>query len=253
MTMAAKTAKPPILLVGESPLVEEYASLCHNKGFAVSVRPNPEFARVAIPAGIRRVSKPARTFKLAVELTNIDHETKTRNLVELDKALGPTATIISSSVTVSVSEQSAWITKPGRLVGIGAFPSLLQNGLVEFSASGLTEHSSRKVAEEFCGSIGKEFAFVADSIGMVLPRILSMLANEAFFALSEKVATGTDIDTAMKLGTNYPLGPVDWAERIGIRQVHAVVQALYRSFNEDRYRPSPLLTLEARANRLPNS
>jgi 3-hydroxybutyryl-CoA dehydrogenase len=247
------TAKQTILIVGESPLVEEYASLCHNRGFAVSVRLNPEFARAAVPSGMKRVTRPSRSFKMALELTNIDLGMKRKNLAELDTSLGQSAVIISSSVTVTVAEQCSWVGRAGRLIGIGALPTLLQNDLIEFAESIAPEPAARKAAEDFSAALGKKSAFVADSVGMVLPRILSMLANEACFAMAEKVATGTDIDTAMKLGTNYPAGPVEWAGKIGIRQVHAVLQAVYNALREDRYRPSPLLSRAARTNTLPNS
>jgi 3-hydroxybutyryl-CoA dehydrogenase len=82
---------------------------------------------------------------------------------------------------------------------------------------------------------------VQDSVGLVMPRILCALANEACFAIMEGVAEANDIDTAMKLGTNYPSGPVVWAGRIGWSQVLAVLKGLHGYFGEDRYRPAPLL------------
>jgi 3-hydroxybutyryl-CoA dehydrogenase len=80
---------------------------------------------------------------------------------------------------------------------------------------------------------------------MVLPRILCMLVNEAFFALGEGVAAARDIDTAMMLGTNHPRGPLDWADMIGPENVLAVLTALQGVYGEARYRPSPLLRRHA--------
>jgi 3-hydroxybutyryl-CoA dehydrogenase len=241
-------SKESIFIVGESPLVEEYASLCHNKGFAVSVRLNPEHANVKLPAGISKGSAPSRGVRIALELTNTDLQTKESNLKALDTKLSTSCVILSSSVTVSVAEQEAWISKPDRLVGIGALPSMLRNDLIECTCSSASGRPAADAVKGFVARIGKQSAFVGDSVGMVLPRILAMLANEACFAIGEGVANGADIDTAMKLGTNYPLGPLEWAEKIGPRHVHSVVSALYRTFKEDRYRPSPFLTLSARRN-----
>ena len=84
-------------------------------------------------------------------------------------------------------------------------------------------------------------ALVQDRVGMVLPRILCQIINEAAFALQEEVASPQDIDTAMKLGTNHPFGPIEWADRIGVGQVNAVLTALQNDLQEDRYRISPLL------------
>ena len=76
---------------------------------------------------------------------------------------------------------------------------------------------------------------------MVMPRILCMIVNEASFALGERIARRTDIDTAMKLGTNYPLGPLEWGTKIGLDNVRAVLEGLHRDFAEERYRTAPVL------------
>lgn len=218
-----------IVILGDTPLVEEYRILCNEKGYS---------------------SQPSSNVALALELTNISLETKKKNLLQLDDTLPKTIPILSSSVTVMLTEQATWVKHPSRLVGICAFPTLLQNALVEFAVSHQTSEAAKTAAIEFSSSLGKEHAFVQDSIGFVMPRILCMLANEASFAMMEGVAEAQDIDTAMKLGTNYPNGPVQWAEQIGVQQVHAVVSALYRYFGEDRYRPAPLLQKAALTGRL---
>ena len=176
-----------------------------------------------------------------MELTNTSIDSKKKNLVELDRILSAKALLLSSSVTISVADQAKWLKHPERLVGIGAMPSFLQSGLIELAKSGATSDACLVSAREFVGQIGKESAVVRDSVGMVLPRILSMLVNEACFALAEGVAGSREIDSAMKLGTNYPHGPVEWGERIGIRHVHAVMEGLHKSLRDDRYRVAPFL------------
>lgn len=237
-------ASTRVCILGESPLVDEYASLCLNRGFEVSVRFNAaseKDSHVKVPRGARKVTRVPKNANLALELTNVAAETKQRNLIELDGILAPRTPVISSSVTMSVSDQAALLRHPQRLVGIGALPSLLEGGLIEFAVSALTDEAALKAADKFAADLGKEAAHVQDAVGLVLPRILCMLANEAYFALTENVALPDDIDTAMKLGTNYPFGPVEWAERIGTRQVLAVVMALHRTLGEDRYRAAPML------------
>jgi 3-hydroxybutyryl-CoA dehydrogenase len=159
-----------------------------------------------------------------MELTNSDPEQKQKNLMELDKVVSGRIPIITSSVTVTLAEQAGWVKHPARLIGLGAFPTFLEGSLVEL-----------------CTAEGKETSMVADTTGLVLPRIVCMLVNEAYFAMMEGVAPAREIDTAMKLGTNYPRGPVEWAERIGLHHVYAVLSALHASFGEDRYRVAPLL------------
>lgn len=229
-----------IYITGESSLVVEYSTLCLSKKQLVTVRLNPgETGR--LPKEARKASSPPKSTTAVLELTNISTDIKKKNLVQLDRQLATSVPIISSSTTTTVAEQSTWIKNPQRLIGIGALPSLLEGSLIELApGESTTEHTIGR-ARDVAATLGKEVAVVQDSIGLVMPRILCMLANEAYFAMMEGVAGANDIDTAMKLGTNYPSGPVERAQRIGINQVHAVLAALFKHFGEDRYRIAPLL------------
>ena len=234
-------SRPRVVLIGESPLLQEYAALCLSKGYDVHARLNSDSADLGVPKGTKKVAKPTKAFSIAFELTNTNPELKRKNIIELDRLLGPKAIILSSSLVVTVAEQASWVSRPERLVGIGAFPTMLDGGLIELATSSATDEATLTTAKDFVKALGKESAVVQDSIGMVMPRVLCMLINEACFAMMEGVAAGKDIDTAMKLGTNYPSGPVEWGKRIGFTQVEAVLSALHHSFGEDRYRVAPLL------------
>jgi 3-hydroxybutyryl-CoA dehydrogenase len=235
-----------ICILGESPLLEEYGSLFLNKGCTVQGRANPGETG-ALPRGMKKAPKALRGVDAALELTNTDSERKRQNLRELDRALPPGVPILTSSVTVALCEQAAWVRSPNRLVGLGALPSFLEGSLVELCAHEQTTERAVTAATSLIRGLGKETAVVADGIGMVLPRLVCMIINEAYFAMQEGVAPAREIDTAMKLGTNYPRGPVEWAGKIGVRQVVAVLSALYESFGEDRYRVAPLLRKTALA------
>lgn len=220
-----------ICILGDSPLVEEYAALCSEKKFDV-----------------QSVSVGNLSVDVVVELTNFSVETKKSNLILLETITPPATPIFSSSVTITIAEQVTWMKHPERLIGIGAFPTLLQGSVMEFVAGNFTDSSTRSSAKFFAIALGKEAIFVRDSVGLVMPRILSMLVNEACFAMAEGVAAGTDIDTAMKLGTNYPHGPVEWGERTGAKHILAVMESLHKQDGE-RYRPAPLLQKAAIRNR----
>lgn len=230
-----------VYITGESPLVEEYAALCSSKGYQVFMMWNqppktkPEDKALHVSAGI-----PAG-MSVGIELTNTDSQLKRNNLEKLDKGLPATAPILSSSVTISATEQSSWIAQKHRLVGIGALPTFTEKPLVEVAPTVFSPAETIEVVERFFRSLGKEIELVQDRVGMVLPRILCQIINESIFAITDDVASPRDIDEAMKLGTNYPLGPIEWAEKIGIRQVSAVLTALQNDLREDRYRVSPLL------------
>jgi 3-hydroxybutyryl-CoA dehydrogenase len=79
---------------------------------------------------------------------------------------------------------------------------------------------------------------------MVTPRIIAMIINEAYFTLQERTATRSDIDVSMKLGTNYPFGPFEWATKIGLKNVYNLLNALYNDTKDERYKISPLLKKE---------
>ncbi len=234
-----------IFILGDAQLVEEYASLCINKNLEIRGRANADQKSTSGIKGITKTAKPSKSIDFALELTNLSADAKRKNLVEISSKAGQKTTILTSAVTVTLAEQSTWVKSPHRLVGLGALPSLLQGSLVELTQCSATDQKHLAEAKSFVEKLGKQHSVVGDSIGMVMPRILCCLANEAFFALQENVASGREIDIAMKLGTNYPHGPVEWSKRIGIQQVHAVMDALWGAFKEERYRPAPLLRQSA--------
>lgn len=244
-TRSSKSSKAILYVVGESPLVEEYAALGSEHGYEVVVQwtsgePTGKHAfrrSATVPAGTT----------IALEVTNTDREIKRRNLEKLDKALPPTAAIVSSSITVSASEQATWMVHRHRLVGFCALPSFAGGPLAEVAPTVYSPVETNEVVRRFFASLGKQCEFVQDRVGMVLPRVICQIINEACFALQEDVASPAELDTAMKLGVKYPQGPIAWAETIGLRQVRAVLAALREDLGEERYRVAPLLNQMAQA------
>lgn len=229
-TAQQKNTEPSIFIVGDTALVAEYSSVISAHHF-----------HILPPEKIKSLRTHAKNISLAIELSNLDREQKRKNLTVLDAALPATTAILSSSVTVSVIEQAQWLHMKHRLAGIAALPTFLQNSLVEVAPSVHTIEATMEVVRKFFASLGKEIAIVQDRAGLVLPRILCQIINEAMFAAQTNVASPSDIDTAMKLGTNYPLGPIEWGEKIGFDQVRATLDALFDDMHEERYRVCPLL------------
>jgi 3-hydroxybutyryl-CoA dehydrogenase len=124
------------------------------------------------------------------------------------------------------------------LVGMNTWPSLIDRDLLELS---IADKAALPVLERICSELQWKYHVVNDRVGMVTPRILAMIINEACFTLQEGTATREDIDTAMKLGTNYPFGPLEWADRIGIAQVYETLDAVYNDTHDERYKVCPLL------------
>jgi 3-hydroxybutyryl-CoA dehydrogenase len=117
---------------------------------------------------------------------------------------------------------------------INGWPGFLQRDLWE--VAGTINDNAAIVLEK----LNKKIAPVKDEPGLVSARIIAMIINEAYFALGDKVSTKEEIDIAMKLGTNYPWGPFEWAEKIGINSIFDLLEKL--SITDKRYLPAPLLT-----------
>lgn len=236
-----------VYLCGEAALVREWGEVCVQHGMNVRYTACGTFDAV-LPTQMTEVREIPSDLTMALELTNIDRLAKRENLVRLDATLPPSVPILTSSVAVSTTEQAAWLRQSSRVVGISAMPSLLRGTLVEVAPHVQTDVSMLPGVKNFLALIGKEISIVQDRVGMVLPRILCMLINEAFFAFTEDVAPPRDIDTAMKLGTNYPRGPFEWADEIGLPTVVATLEALHAELGEDRYRIAPLLRQMSRSS-----
>lgn len=168
--------------------------------------------------------------------------------IELAASVNPKATVIASSLTSTATEVGMLANVAQRIVGTGLAPSLMTTSPLAELAPGLNtrlEHVER--AEDLLRTLGYEIERVEDRVGLVQMRVLATLINEAAFAVMEGVAEPADIDEAMKLGTNYPKGLLAWADEIGIPVVMIVLDALYREYQQERYRPCVLLKQYTRA------
>ena len=135
-----------------------------------------------------------------------------------------------------------------QLFGFCGLPTLLNRPVLEASLWRPTDQTS---LASVCNQLVTEFAVVADRVGLVTPRVLSLLINEAFYTLQEGTANLADIDLSLKLGTNYPHGPFEWAARLGIATVYQILNAVYEDSRDERYRICPLLKRAYLTNRLP--
>ena len=128
------------------------------------------------------------------------------------------------------------------LFGFNGLPTFFNRPLLEVST---LKRESLTTLSEITNFLKVDFRLVEDRVGMVTPRIVSMIINEAYFTLQEGTASKADIDLSMKLGTNYPYGPFEWAEKIGLKYVLHLIEAMYADTKDERYRVCPLLKTEA--------
>jgi 3-hydroxybutyryl-CoA dehydrogenase len=232
-----------VVIAGELPLAEELLGLCAAAGHATTLYVVETLAD-AETAG--RLAQDAAQCDVAVECCNESRAAK-RRVVEL---LEPAPALYVSALACSATEAASWSARPGRVMGWGALPPLAAGGVAELAPALQTAPEAVDAAEAFWRGVGLDCARVADGPGLVRARIVCALVNEAASALAEGVASAADIDTAMRLGTNYPRGPLAWGDLIGLDVVLGVMRGLQEEFGEDRYRPAPLLARCVQAGRL---
>ncbi len=193
-----------------------------------------------------------------VEAIIADKDKKRSTLIRA-AASAPKALILTSTLNASATEVASWLDQPNRVVGWAALPPLEKSKVIEIqNPKGLIHSASLRDASrdpsgldracEFFSSLGKEAVTVNDTVGGVLPRVVANLINGAVFAVMEGVASPRDIDQAMRLGTNYPHGPLEWGDKIGLDQVLGIMNALHEAHGE-RYRPAPLLVQMVQAKK----
>jgi 3-hydroxybutyryl-CoA dehydrogenase len=178
---------------------------------------------------------------VVIETSASGVEKKKSILQRLDLALPAPAVIITSCLGFTTTLMASWTAKPERIVGFATFYPFKDRKVIELTAGIRTKESAIRSAEQLFKSIGKETVRIKDTPGLTFPRILSLIINEAARSLEEGVATAEEIDVAMRLGVNYPQGPLRWADQIGLDEVLAVLEGLQRETGDDRYRPAPLL------------
>ncbi|MDB4897313.1 MAG: 3-hydroxyacyl-CoA dehydrogenase [Firmicutes bacterium] len=151
------------------------------------------------------------------------------------------ALVLVDASCESVTAAASRFDRPEQVAGYGGLPSVADRQLVEIAVGIRTETATWQRAALFFQSLGREIEVIHDGPALIAPRLIACLVNEAAYALMEGVATVADIDTAMKLGLNYPHGPLEWADKIGPGTVLRILEGLHRETGEDRYRPCPHL------------
>jgi 3-hydroxybutyryl-CoA dehydrogenase len=168
-------------------------------------------------------------------------------LREMDRDLPATVPLFCQAADVTMHEASQWVGRPDRLIGFDGL--FLASGQVAVLTKGPhTTPEARNQADALMRTLGKLPLWVDDPPGMVSPRIVAMLVNEAAFAVGEDVAPEATLDVAMELGVNYPHGPIKWGRALGFDRILTVLEHLQREFGEDRYRPAPWLRGQVRAH-----
>ncbi|HRP76821.1 MAG TPA: 3-hydroxybutyryl-CoA dehydrogenase [Rhodocyclaceae bacterium] len=178
---------------------------------------------------------------LVIEAATENLDLKLKVFAQLDQGLKQDAIIATNTSSISITRLAASTGRPDRVVGMHFFNPVPVMALVELIRGLQTSDETFAAVEKVSAAIGKTPVQVRNSPGFVVNRMLCPMINEAIFALGEGLATAAEIDEAMKLGCNHPIGPLALCDLIGLDVELAVMQVLFEGFKDPKYRPAPLL------------
>lgn len=185
-------------------------------------------------------TKDFATCDLVIEAVIEQFEAKAALFKEIDLSLQQSALLVSNTSSISITRLAAVTSRPQHVMGVHFMNPVPVMKLVELIKGLQTSEETYQTIEAFCASIQKTTVLAIDAPGFVVNRILCPMLNEAIFLVQEGVKP-EDIDTAMKLGTNQPMGPLTLADFVGLDTLLYILQVLHRELGEDKYRPCPLL------------
>jgi len=178
---------------------------------------------------------------LAIEAATEDETVKRKIFAQLCPVLNPEALLASNTSSISITRLAAQTDRPERFIGIHFMNPVPVMKLVEIVRGIATEDSTFETAKAFVASLDKTITVAEDFPAFIVNRILLPMINEAIYTLYEGVGSVEAIDTAMKLGANHPMGPLQLADFIGLDTCLSIMQVLHDGLADSKYRPCPLL------------
>ena len=197
----------------------------------------------------RALDEAAREADLVIEAVPESIELKIELFAALDRLTRPSAILASNTSSLSITEMAAATHRPQQVVGMHFFNPVHRMKLLEVVRGLETSDDTIATALATGESMGKEGVVVRESPGFVTSRINAMIGNEAFYMLQEGVASARDIDRALKLGLNHPMGPFELVDLVGLDTRLSILRFLHRTLGE-KFRPCPLMEQYVAAGRL---
>ena len=187
---------------------------------------------------------------LVIEAASEDMNLKKEVFAELAKVCKPETIFATNTSSLSITEIAAITDRPAQFIGMHFFNPAPVMKLVEVIKGQMTSEETSNKIFELATAIGKTPVMVEEAPGFVVNRILVPMINEAVGIYAEGIASVEDIDSAMKLGANHPMGPLALGDLIGLDVCLAIMEVLYNEFADSKYRPHPLLKKMVRAGLL---
>ncbi|MFY0522778.1 3-hydroxyacyl-CoA dehydrogenase family protein [Archangium gephyra] len=177
----------------------------------------------------------------AIEAVTENEDLKRRIFLELDGVVKPGGILATNTSSIPITRIAAATKRPENVIGMHFMNPVPVMQLVELIRGAATSDATYQTTKALAEKMGKATVVSKDFPGFIVNRILIPMLNEACFALMEGLGTAEDIDTAMKLGTNQPMGPLQLADFIGLDTVLYIAEVLHKGLGDDKYRPCPLL------------
>jgi 3-hydroxybutyryl-CoA dehydrogenase len=207
---------------------------------------NAAFSRIEFAGS---VDEAAREADLVIEAVPEEMESKIEIFTMLDKICRPATILASNTSSLSVTEIASVTYRAKRCVGMHFFNPVHKMKLLEIVRALETDEDTLAAAVEVGKRMRKEVVVIKESPGFVTSRINAMIGNEAFYMLQEGVASAEDIDKALKLGLNHPMGPFELVDLVGLDTRLHILEYLHKTLGE-KFRPCPLLVQYVKAGRL---
>ncbi len=178
---------------------------------------------------------------VGIEAVSENEELKKKIFKDLDAAVRPGGVLATNTSSIPITRIAATTKRPEAVIGMHFMNPVPVMALVEIIRGAATNDETYAATRALAEKMGKTTVVSKDFPGFIVNRVLIPMLNEACFALMEGLASAEDIDTAMKLGTNQPMGPLALADFIGLDTVLSIAQVLHAGLGESKYRPCPLL------------
>jgi len=188
--------------------------------------------------------------QLVIEAATENYDLKVKIVKQIDAIVVPEVIIASNTSSISITKLAAVTNRPERFIGMHFFNPVPMMSLVGIIRGLQTSDATHAAVRAMAMALGKTPITVKNAPGFVVNRILVPMINEAFFVLSEGLATAEDIDAGMKLGCNQPIGPLALADMVGLDVCLAVMDVYLQEFGDGKYRACPLLKEMVAAGRL---
>ncbi|MDX2009036.1 MAG: 3-hydroxybutyryl-CoA dehydrogenase [Myxococcaceae bacterium] len=203
----------------------------------------PEADKAAALSRLKTASSvlEVKDIDVAIEAVSENEELKKRIFRDLDSVVRPGGVLATNTSSIPITRIAAVTKRPDAVIGMHFMNPVPVMQLVELIRGAATSDATYATTRALAEKMGKTTVVSKDFPGFIVNRILIPMLNEACFALHEGLASPQDIDTAMKLGTNQPMGPLTLADFIGLDTVLAIAEVLHKGLGDDKYRPSPLL------------